>query len=97
MTNWEKYFGTPEKTAKMRVKFVRRDDIEDCGISVSDNSWDAYFIPKDYYLDWLNAEAEEQKIHFKGEIMAEFIVEMMDVAIEFHDNIPRPTTPRSFR
>ncbi|WP_458454757.1 PhoU domain-containing protein [Methanobrevibacter sp.] len=24
-------------------------------------------------------------------------VEMMDVAIEFHDNIPRPTTPRSFR
>lgn len=24
-------------------------------------------------------------------------IEMMDVAIEFHDNIPRPTTPRSFR
>ena len=24
-------------------------------------------------------------------------VEMMDVAIEFHDNIPRPTTPRTFR
>lgn len=24
-------------------------------------------------------------------------VEMMDVAIEFHDDIPRPTTPRSFR
>ena len=24
-------------------------------------------------------------------------VEMMDVAVEFHDNIPRPTTPRSFR
>ena len=24
-------------------------------------------------------------------------VEMMDVAVEFHDNIPRPTTPRTFR
>ena len=24
-------------------------------------------------------------------------VEMIDVALEFHDNIPRPTTPRSFR
>ena len=24
-------------------------------------------------------------------------VEMIDVAIEFHDNIPRPTTPRTFR
>jgi len=24
-------------------------------------------------------------------------VEMMDVAVEFHENIPRPTTPRSFR
>lgn len=24
-------------------------------------------------------------------------VEMMDVAVEFHDNIPRPTTPRPFR
>ena len=24
-------------------------------------------------------------------------VEMIDVAVEFHDNIPRPTTPRSFR
>lgn len=24
-------------------------------------------------------------------------VEMMDVSVEFHDNIPRPTTPRTFR
>ena len=24
-------------------------------------------------------------------------VEMVDVAVEFHDNIPRPTTPRTFR
>ena len=24
-------------------------------------------------------------------------VEMMDVAVEFHENLPRPTTPRSFR
>ena len=31
------------------------------------------------------------------ESMGDFSVEMMDVAIEFHDNIPRPTTPRSFR
>lgn len=31
------------------------------------------------------------------ERMGDISVEMMDVAVEFHDNIPRPTTPRSFR
>ena len=31
------------------------------------------------------------------ERMGDISVEMMDVAIEFHKNIPRPTTPRSFR
>ena len=31
------------------------------------------------------------------ERMGDISVEMMDVSIEFHDNIPRPTTPRSFR
>ncbi len=31
------------------------------------------------------------------ERIGDISVEMMDVAIEFHDNIPRPTTPRSFR
>ena len=29
--------------------------------------------------------------------MGDISVEMMDVAVEFHDNIPRPTTPRTFR
>ncbi len=29
--------------------------------------------------------------------IGDIAVEMMDVAVEFHDNIPRPTTPRSFR
>lgn len=31
------------------------------------------------------------------ERMGDISVEMMDVALEFHENIPRPTTPRSFR
>ena len=31
------------------------------------------------------------------ERIGDISVEMMDVAIEFHDNIPRPTTPRAFR
>lgn len=31
------------------------------------------------------------------ERMGDISVEMMDVTIEFHENIPRPTTPRSFR
>ena len=31
------------------------------------------------------------------ERIGDISVEMMDVAIEFHDNIPRPTSPRSFR
>lgn len=31
------------------------------------------------------------------ERIGDISVEMMDVAIEFHENIPRPTTPRSFR
>ena len=29
--------------------------------------------------------------------IGDIAVEMMDVAVEFHDNIPRPTTPRTFR
>lgn len=31
------------------------------------------------------------------ERMGDISVEMMDVAIEFHENLPRPTTPRTFR
>ncbi|MBQ6511283.1 PhoU domain-containing protein [Methanobrevibacter sp.] len=31
------------------------------------------------------------------ERMGDISVEIMDVSIEFHDNIPRPTTPRAFR
>ncbi len=31
------------------------------------------------------------------ERIGDISVEMIDVAIEFHDNIPRPTTPRTFR
>ena len=31
------------------------------------------------------------------ERIGDISVEIMDVAIEFHDNIPRPTTPRTFR
>lgn len=31
------------------------------------------------------------------ERIGDISVEMMDVAIEFHENIPRPTTPRTFR
>jgi phosphate transport system protein len=29
--------------------------------------------------------------------IGDICVEMMDVSVEFHDNIPRPTTPRTFR
>ncbi|MBR3141358.1 MAG: PhoU family transcriptional regulator, partial [Methanobrevibacter sp.] len=29
--------------------------------------------------------------------IGDICAEMMDVALEFHDNIPRPTTPRTFR
>ena len=29
--------------------------------------------------------------------IGDIAVEMMDVAVEFHENIPRPTTPRTFR
>ncbi|MEE0902574.1 MAG: PhoU domain-containing protein [Methanobrevibacter sp.] len=31
------------------------------------------------------------------ERIGDISVEMIDVAVEFHDNIPRPTTPRTFR
>lgn len=31
------------------------------------------------------------------ERIGDISVEIMDVAVEFHDNIPRPTTPRTFR
>lgn len=56
MTNWEKYFGTPERTADMRVKFFFDKETGSCAISVSKGN-ERVIMPDDDYLEWLNAEA----------------------------------------
>ena len=58
-TNWEKYFGTPEKAAETRVKFYHSDTTETCGIEIYNVGIpEATIINVDGYLDWLKSEAE---------------------------------------
>ena len=56
MTNWEKYFGTPERTADMRVKFFFDEETGSCAISVSRGN-ERVIMPDDDYLEWMNTEA----------------------------------------
>ena len=64
MTNWEYYFGTPEKTAHMDVEFyaipamviVKR---EECAGDTATLRVVARFYSNADYLEWLKAEREE--------------------------------------
>jgi hypothetical protein len=56
MTNWEKYFGTPERAADMRAKFFFDKETGSCAMCVSRGN-ERVIIPDGSYLDWLNSEA----------------------------------------
>lgn len=55
MNNWEKYFGTPEKTSKTRVDYYgepERITVVHKGRTVVDE------LPARSYLKWLRKEAD---------------------------------------
>lgn len=55
MTNWEKYFGTPEKASKTRVDYYgepERITVAHKGRTVVDE------LPARSYLKWLRKEAD---------------------------------------
>lgn len=52
MTNWEKYFGSPDKARKTMVQWYgERISVEHKGYEVAD-------MPKRKYGSWLKSEAE---------------------------------------
>ena len=62
MTNWDKYFGTPEKASKMVVTFA---DFQPWLTQVSympderkPSEWCLFFDGRDKYAEWLNEEAD---------------------------------------
>ena len=64
MTNWEYYFGTPERAARMEVEFyaipamviVKREELAD---NTATLRVVARFYSNADYLEWLKAEREE--------------------------------------
>ncbi|RDC24042.1 hypothetical protein [Eggerthella lenta] len=70
MTNWEYYFGTPEKTAHMEVEFyaipamviVKR---EECAGNTATLRVVARFYSYEGYLEWLKAERDDGAIRWE--------------------------------
>lgn len=65
-TNYEKYFGTPEKTVNMHVRFADNgvlgarlivEEIVPKSCNYSYQTW--VFFKIDEYLEWLQEEASE--------------------------------------
>lgn len=64
MTNWEKYFGTPEKTARMAT-VGHQDDIDETYVFMRDSEgWYQEIVAFDggqdkyqLFLEWLQQEA----------------------------------------
>lgn len=62
MTNWEKYFGSPEKTALMRIQRFSEDYDLDDGVDVwqGDELIETLWIHKGRsFEEWLKEEADE--------------------------------------
>lgn len=70
MTNWEYYFGTPEKTAHMEVEFyaipamviVKR---EECAGNTATLRVVARFYSYEGYLEWLKAEYDDGTVEWE--------------------------------
>ena len=73
MTNWERYFGTPERAMRMDVR-VRRDGrpfhigVSECNPFTTcalESRLVRYFASWGEYLDWLRAEYDDGTIAFE--------------------------------
>lgn len=75
MTNWERYFGSPEAAMRMEVRMLR--DVRRFRIAVSECSpftacafesrLVRYFASWGEYLDWLKAEYDDGTIRWEDE------------------------------
>lgn len=63
MTNYERYFGTPERASKMRVRFVHDISQRLLVEKVMEDTWDyagesfAFYSVQEY-LEWLQEECD---------------------------------------
>ena len=72
MTNWERYFGTPEAAMRMEVRMVRdgrrfRIKVSECNPYTTcafESRLVRDFASWGEYLDWLRAEHDDGTIRF---------------------------------
>lgn len=73
MTNWERYFGTPEAAMLMEVTMFRegcrfRIAVSECNPFTTcafESRWVRDFASWGDYLDWLNAEFDDGTIKWE--------------------------------
>lgn len=72
MTNWERYFGTPEAAMRMEVRMLRdgrrfRIAVSECNpftTCMFESRRVRDFASWGEYMDWLNAEYDDGTIRF---------------------------------
>ncbi len=73
MTNWERYFGTPERAARMQVDFnswpfvIIVSETHRMSECTSSHRLLASFYEEADYLEWLKAEHDDGTIKWEDE------------------------------
>lgn len=75
MTNWERYFGSPEAAMRMEVCMLRdgrrlKISLSECNPFTTcafESRWVRDFASWDEYMDWLKAEYDDGTIRWEDE------------------------------
>lgn len=75
MTNWERYFGSPEAAMYMEVRMLRdgwrlKISLSECNPFTTcafESRWVRDFASLDEYMDWLKAEYDDGTIRWEDE------------------------------
>lgn len=75
MTNWERYFGSPEAAMHMEVHMLRdgwrlKISLSECNPFTTcafESRWVRDFASWDEYMDWLKAEYDDGTIRWEDE------------------------------
>lgn len=75
MTNWERYFGSPEAVMRMEVRMMRdgrrlKISLSECNPFATcafESRWVRDFASWDEYMDWLKAEYDDGTIRWEDE------------------------------
>lgn len=75
MTNWERYFGSPEAAMHMEVRMLRdgwqlKISLSECNPFTTcafESRWVRDFASWDEYMDWLKAEYDDGTIRWEDE------------------------------